>query len=124
MGGERTVLLGLGIAREELWLKRQKGQSIKSLVFHNKAFQLYSVSDDEKLEAGEWNGQYLHLKITLEAIWKVDLGKSGKKDKKIIHKITAVVEATDNDKMYIKDIHEIMYLRDTQGIQPTELDKS
>ena len=53
------------------------------------------------------------MKITLEDIWKMDLGKADNRDKKIIQKITAIVEATDNEKMYIKDIHERIYLRDT-----------
>lgn len=43
----------------------------------------------------------------------MDLGKSDTRDKEIIYKLIAIVQATDNEKMYTKDGNERIYLTDT-----------
>jgi len=43
----------------------------------------------------------------------MDLGKPDPRDKEIIYKLTEIVQATDNEKMYTKDGNKRKYLRDT-----------
>ena len=43
----------------------------------------------------------------------MDLGKPDTRDKEIIYKLTEIVQATDNEKMYAKDGNKRKYLRDT-----------
>lgn len=48
------------------------------------------------------------MKITLAALWKMDLRKADNRDKEIIYKVSAIFQATDEkidikDRLYMKE---------------------
>ena len=68
---------------------------------------------------GEWNNQSSFYKSYSDS--HMDLGKPDTRDKEIIYKLTEIVQATDNEKMYTKDGNKIFerYL-ETESVELPE----